>query len=241
MARAARQMYLRNTSVSSSFRCKMGAKVVAEKSTGALRSPVSWALLGLVIQRPSYGYELVQRFERTFADALDLSSLSQIYTALDTLGRRALVEEFVADNDEDGAHAVVRQPKLHYRATAEGVRHYEQWLVGQIHEERRRSRLFARQLSVLPPRTALGIIERCERACLEEAKSAHPGAVAHPVASHAEARAKAAAKRSDDSAPGLTDRLLCEEGRLAVEARLAWLEYARRELQALLGEHAPGR
>jgi DNA-binding PadR family transcriptional regulator len=197
----------------------MGAKAVAEKSSGALRSPVSWALLGLVIQRPSYGYELVQRFERTFADALDLSSLSQIYTALDTLRRRGLTEEFVVE-DEDDAHAIVRQPKPHYRATAEGVRSYEQWLVGQIRDERRRSRLFARQLSVLPPRTALGIVERCERACLDEARGAHPGGT---------------------EGPALADRLLCEEGRLAVEARLAWLEYARRELQAQIGEHTSGR
>jgi DNA-binding PadR family transcriptional regulator len=197
----------------------MGAKAVAEKSSGALRSPVSWALLGLVIQRPSYGYELVQRFERTFADALDLSSLSQIYTALDTLRRRGLTEEFVVEDEAD-AHAIVRQPKPHYRATAEGVRHYEQWLVGQIREERRRSRLFARQLSVLPPSTALGIVERCEQACLEEAKGAHP---------------------AGEDGPALAERLLCEEGRLAVEARLAWLEYARRELSAAVGEHTPGR
>ena len=199
----------------------MAAKVVADKGNGALRSPVSWALLGLVIQRPSYGYELVQRFERTFADALDLSSLSQIYTALDTLHRRELIEEFAVDDEhQDHPHAVVRQPKPHYRATAEGVRHYEQWLVGQIREERRRSRLFARQLSVLPPRTAMGIVERCEQSCLEEAKNAHP---------------------AGEDGPPLADRLLCEEGRLAIEARLAWLEYARRELQAQVGERTASR
>ena len=50
-----------------------------------MRSPINWALLGLVIQRPSYGYELVQRFERTYEDALELSSPSQVYTALDAL------------------------------------------------------------------------------------------------------------------------------------------------------------
>lgn len=36
-----------------------------------MRSPLNWALLGLVIQRPSYGYELVQRFERIYEDALE--------------------------------------------------------------------------------------------------------------------------------------------------------------------------
>jgi DNA-binding PadR family transcriptional regulator len=223
----------------------MAAKLVADRGTGALRSPVSWALLGLVIQRPSYGYELVQRFERTFADALDLSSLSQIYTALDTLQRRSLIEEFTVD--DESPHAVVRQPKPHYRATAEGVRHYEQWLVGQIHEERRRSRLFARQLSVLPPRTALGIVERCERACLDEARDALPATArsGRSRAAAGDARSASATasegEAASEGASGLSDRLLCEEGRLAVEARLAWLEYARRELSALVGERAPGR
>jgi DNA-binding PadR family transcriptional regulator len=209
----------------------MGARVVPDKSGAALRSPVSWALLGLVIQRPSYGYELVQRFERTFGDALELSSLSQIYTALDTLTRRSLIEEFTAD--EEGSHPVVRQPKPHYRATAEGVQSYETWLVGQIPEERRRSRLFARQLSVLPPQTALGIIERCEQACLDEARSTQP-AKTSPKASTDNVAA-------NDGAAGLANRLLSEEGRLAVEARLAWLEYARRELQSLAGERTRGR
>ena len=62
-----------------------------------MRSPLNWALLGLVIQRPSYGYELVQRFERTYEDALELSSPSQVYTALDALRRRSLIEELPAE------------------------------------------------------------------------------------------------------------------------------------------------
>ena len=43
--------------------------------TGSMQSPVNWALLGLVIERPSYAYELAQRFERTYDGRR--SSLSQ--------------------------------------------------------------------------------------------------------------------------------------------------------------------
>lgn len=211
----------------------MGADVAVEKGSAALRSPVSWALLSLVIQRPSYGYELVQRFERTFGDALELSSLSQIYTALDTLRRRALIEVFAAGVDAD--KGAVRQPKLHYRATAAGVRDYEQWLVGQVSEERRRSRLFARQLSVLPPQTALAIVGRCERACLADAKAVQLPSDASE-AHHLPAQQRGDGLPSNERATSLAGRLLCEEGRLAMQARLAWFEYARRELQALLGE-----
>ncbi len=182
-----------------------------------MRSPIGWALLGLVIQRPSYGYELVQRFERVYGAALELSSPSQIYTALDALVGRSLVEEFVEPPDEARG---VRQPKPNYRATREGVHSYQEWLIAQAQDERRRSHLFTQQLAALAPKDALTVIERYEQACLREARSA-------PVAP------------SDDHSPeggSLADRLTYEEGRLAIGARLAWIDYARRELTAL----APG-
>jgi DNA-binding PadR family transcriptional regulator len=192
----------------------MSARVARDGSVSAMRSPVSWALLGLVIERPSYGYELVQRFERTYGDALELSSPSQIYTALDALERRSLIEKLP---DGDPSTGVVRQPKPHYRATVGGVRGYQDWLIAQAHEERRRSRLFAHQLAVLAPRAALAVIERYEQACLEEAKRTPLGA----------------ADDSADGASGLAARLIGEEDRLAVGARLSWIEYARRQFRAL--------
>ncbi len=185
-----------------------------------MRSPLNWALLGLVIQRPSYGYELVQRFERTYGDALELSSPSQIYTALDALKRRSLVEEFAETGEEP---RVVRQPKPHYRATAEGMRGYQEWLIAQVQDERRRSHLFAQQLSVLAPHDALAVIERYERACLTQASRT-------PIAA-----------RDDQpiDGGGVVDRLVYEEGRLAVGARLAWIDYARREFTALASRRSP--
>jgi DNA-binding PadR family transcriptional regulator len=182
---------------------------------------VSWALLGLVIQRPSYGYELVQRFERTFGDSLELSSPSQVYTALDTLMRRALIEEVRLSEIEAG---VVRQPKPHYRATSEGVRSYQEWLIAQVREQRRRSRLFARQLAALDPMAALEVIDRYEQACLQEAGNT-----------------SLAVSGSLDGPAGLAARLVSEEERLAVDASLSWIEYARRELGAMTPGRAPRR
>jgi DNA-binding PadR family transcriptional regulator len=192
-------------------------------SAPTIRSPISWALLGLVIERPSYGYELVRRFERTYGDALELSSPSQVYTALDALARRSLIEKLPAD---DAAPDALRQPKPHYGATAAGVRGYQDWLIAQVHEERRRSRLFARQLAVLAPRAALAVIERYQQACLEEAQST-------PIAT--------AEHTSADGASGLASRLVCEEDRLAVGARLSWVEYARREFRGLAAGQSPKR
>lgn len=185
----------------------MGVRVGVERGSGAvaMRSPVNWSLLGLVIQRPSYGYELVQRFERTYGDSLELSSPSQIYTALDALERKGWIEEMAPEPS-----TVVRQPKPHYRVTAEGLRCYREWLIAQAHEERRRSRVFARQLAMLPPADALAVIERYEHACLADASGTTP--VGGP---------------GDDGAAGLLTRLELEDDRLALEARLAWIHYAR--------------
>jgi DNA-binding PadR family transcriptional regulator len=176
-----------------------------------MRSPVSWALLGLVIERPSYGYELLRRFERTYGDTLELSSPSQIYVALDTLARKGLIEELPADGTPPEGE---RQPKPHYRATAEGHDGYQEWLLAQMRSERRRSQLFARQLATLKPQKALAVIERYERACLQEAQ-------------------EMVSATGDE--PSVAARLAREEERLAISARLAWVEYARREFAGLAG------
>jgi DNA-binding PadR family transcriptional regulator len=195
-----------------------GAGTNAQQSAAAMRSPVGWALLGLVIERPSYGYELMQRFERTYGDVLELSSPSQVYVALNTLGRNGLIEEQPAAEGSAAAVRHGRQPKPHYRATAAGLHEYQEWLIAQMRGERRRSRLFARQLAALDPQVALAAIARYEQACLQEA-----------------CKTRLAAGGEDASAEGagLAARLAGEEERLTVGARLAWIEYARREFTAV--------
>jgi len=178
-----------------------------------MRSLVNWALLGLVIDRPSYAYELARRFEREYRDALSLSSVSHVYTALGTLKSRALVEEVAGSRTG-------RQPKPHYRATAKGLEQYREWLVDQIREDRQRQRLFVLQLGALMrnPREALEIVARYEQSCLLLASQL-------PVA------------RRDgiqrDAGAALAARLLAEESRLAIGAKLAWAQYAKREFRVL--------
>ena len=69
----------------------MGSERARRQEEAPMRSLVNWALLGLVIDRPSYAYELARRFEREYKDALSLSSVSHVYTALGTLKDRALI------------------------------------------------------------------------------------------------------------------------------------------------------
>jgi DNA-binding PadR family transcriptional regulator len=184
-----------------------------DRSTATMRSPINWALLGLLIQRPGYGYELVQRFERAYGDTLELSSRSQIYTALDTLARRELIEH--AHNARTGDP--VRQPKLHYRATESGICTYERWLIDQVSDDERRSRLIARHFAALATEHALQVLERCADVCLDAA-----GRLAAEDDEH-----------RSEHAGALAERLAGEEERLRAGAILSWIEYARSELRAV--------
>jgi DNA-binding PadR family transcriptional regulator len=197
-----------------------GAVSGRPKTAMGMRSPVYWALLGLVIEHPSYGYKLKTRYEHAYGEALPIHSDSHIYTALNELERRGLVEEVAPDATPiDGS----RQPRPAYRATEEGVSSYRSWLLKQLHAGSRQSQLFVRQLAVLArePRMALEVLDSLERACLEQAV----------------ARSSSSANGSAPAggASHLFADLLAEEQRLALEARLPWIEYARTKFEALLG------
>ena len=188
---------------------------------GSMQSPVNWALLGVVIERPSYAYELAQRFDRTYKGALSLSSTSHAYTALRALLERDLVEEVAGGGTG-------RQPKPYYHATSKGIAQYQRWLVGQLAEERRRQRLFAIQLAALmsEPELARNVIDGYERECLKEVSESKLGSHETPT---------------DQAHLQLAERLASEQNRLALGARLAWLQYLRRELRAIAERTLPRR
>jgi DNA-binding PadR family transcriptional regulator len=182
-----------------------------DRSRAAMRSPINWALLGLLIRRPSYGYELMQRFERAYPGTIELSSRSQIYTALDSLARHGLIEHL----SETPAQDAVRQPKIQYRPTAAGVRAYEEWLIVQVSEDERHSRMLAQHIAALGPEHALRVLERCAEVCLQVVGEL-------PAAEQAQSAARPDA---------LAERLAGEDRRLRAGAVLSWIEYARSELR----------
>jgi DNA-binding PadR family transcriptional regulator len=185
-----------------------------QHETSATRSPLAWALLGLIIERPSYGYELVQRFTRTYGDMITLSGAKRIYVSLDLLKGPGLIEEV----SDPGSHATTaRRPRPHYRATEAGVHAYEDWLLTQMQEERHRSRLFARQLAMLEPNAALEVLDEYEREWLTAAGEVTP---------------------AETTREALAERLLEGEEQTTLEVRIAWIEFARNELRTLLAEGA---
>lgn len=181
-----------------------------------MRSTVNWAVLGLVIEKPSYGYELSQRFERRFGELLRVGT-SHIYAALNSLEKEGLIEPLPS---EHGMRR--RQPKIHYRATAAGARAYRGWLGERMRDDSQRVELLGRLLStgVLDVAAMLALVERYERECLEEASRI---SIPRPDEPRCEGQA----------AHTLAERLIAEERRLALHGQLMWVEYARREILAL--------
>jgi DNA-binding PadR family transcriptional regulator len=184
-----------------------------------MTSAVNWALLGLVISRSSYGFELSQRFERTYGEVLRVSGDSHVYHALSQLEARGLVEVI------PGAE-IVRQPKLHYRATPLGVSSYQDWLVEQVDVESRRQELWVRQLAVFAhdPQTALAVIERIERQYQKRAgQTGGPPGLAGTVTGPRDERGE------------VVDGLVAQQRRLAVGGMLSWLRHAHARFEALAG------
>ena len=178
-----------------------------------MTSRVNWALLGLVIERPGYGLELYNRSQRVYGDALAFGGESHIYAALDRLLIRALIE-VVPGTD------VGRQPRVHYRATAIGIRKYEDWLVAEMAEERRRQELWVRQLGVFSgdPAAALRVIDRFQEESLKSA-------------GHSEPSTRNASPRGE-----LIDRLVAEWRGLTEGGMVTWLQHAHEGFEALADE-----
>jgi DNA-binding PadR family transcriptional regulator len=82
------------------------------------------AVLGLVIERPGYGYQLAQRLEERFGSSA--FAPSGVYSALDQLSR----DELIRSAGEMGAGRARRAaPHTIYEVTEGGVEHFETWML----------------------------------------------------------------------------------------------------------------
>jgi len=90
------------------------------------------AVLGLLVERPGYGYDVIQRFNARFAP-WDLNS-STVYAAIDALFEQRLI----AAVDETGtpsdsrARPPKRSPKVRYEPTPEGRERFLTWLTAPL-------------------------------------------------------------------------------------------------------------
>jgi len=179
-------------------------------------------VLGLLIEKPSYGYELLQRLRGRYGELLEVRSPSHVYAALDRLQREQLIVHAGTDGAEaDQADAPARQPKVRYRATAEGAAQYRQWLAERLRDDEERIELLGRLIAVGARDVgALGdLIDRYDTECVAASQRI-------PLADRSAAQAGTEHERD------FVQRLVREERRFVLEAQLRWIDFAREELRA---------
>ncbi len=193
-----------------------------------LRSQVDIYVLGLVIEKPSHGYEISQRYEARLGTFLQVSR-SRIYKTLSRLERDGLIEAMPAEA-LSGARRGAKAGSS-YRATPDGARAYRGWLAERVREDPQRVEMLGRLTlaGVNSVEAALGFIDGYEQQCVREAQALAPPA---DVGS------------ASGALVGLVQRLLLEERRRRIDAQLAWISYARAELRAAnecsaVGEERP--
>jgi DNA-binding PadR family transcriptional regulator len=198
----------------------MGAREINDGSVLPMRSPIHWAVLGLLIERRGHAYDLFTRFDSAYAGSIELSTHSQVNGALKALEQRAMIERLPPDEEGPDARA---QPRTRYQPTAKGLRDYEEYLLAWSPRSSDAPGVFARQVGVLSPASALHAIERFEQACLSETSSIRLA-------------------REHGSPPSnalqLEARLMAEEKHLALAAKIEWARYARNQIKALASTQA---
>jgi DNA-binding PadR family transcriptional regulator len=88
-----------------------------------------YGVLGLLIERRGYGYDLVQRLSQRLGAAWQLNP-STVYTALDQLEEAKLIEAVHGSSDEPppDRHHSRRAGRVVYEATDRGVAEFRAWL-----------------------------------------------------------------------------------------------------------------
>jgi DNA-binding PadR family transcriptional regulator len=83
------------------------------------------AVLGLVIERPGYGYDLARRLEERFGSSG--FAPTGVYSALDQLSSDELVRSAGSRAEATNERAA---PRTIYEATPKGIDRFEEWMLG---------------------------------------------------------------------------------------------------------------
>lgn len=188
-------------------------------SSAQLKPSVRLAVLGLLLKGPSWGYDLVARFDRAFADQPWPWRVTRqaIYGALADLEADGLIEQVDADDlialveDADARREVSaqRDARKYYRCTGAGARAMRAWRAGPMLSDPSREELLIRVHFDQSDDRALREMMRLHAAeCLEELERI----AAAPDTTRAQ-------------------RFVKEDRRLAVQARLSWIDFVLAELR----------
>jgi DNA-binding PadR family transcriptional regulator len=176
-----------------------------------------YAVLGLVIERPGYGYQLAQRLEERFGSSS--FAPSGVYSALDQLSRDELVRAAGATATSSARRAA---PRMTYEATRAGVDHFDAWMLCSSPAPPLRDELHMK-IALCRPRDVPRLIDMVygqELACTSRLRELRELS-----------RHEAGRPRQDWS---MLMRNLSRDTEIAAwEARVDWLENARALLERL--------
>lgn len=131
---------------------------------------MKYAVLGLLVQRRGYGYDLVQRFEEQIGPAWQLNA-GAIYVALDKLEQEGLVRPITGNGDAPATRRRTTRgaPRVIYEPTSNGVERFEEWMAAGSSMSPMREELHLK-LALSQPRNVARLIELTyeqEQTCLE--------------------------------------------------------------------------
>jgi DNA-binding PadR family transcriptional regulator len=177
-----------------------------------------YAILGLVIERPGYGYQLAQRLDERFGSSA--FAPSGVYSALDQLSRDDLVR---AAGEVGPGPARRAAPRMIYEATDEGVDRFEAWMLGSSPAPPLRDELHMK-IALCRPRNVRPLIDMVygqELACMARLRDLGQ-----------EAELELA---GDGQEWSRLMRTLARDAEIASwKARIEWLQNAREMLERLL-------
>ena len=124
--------------------------------------PIKHAVLGLLVERRGYGFELASRLGDRLGSGLAVPS-GTVYTSLSTLERDGYIR--VAKRVGRG-----RQIRVYYEPTLDGVEHFEQWMDEPLGREPLRGELYLKFALLDADRVPAlrEAFERLELECLAE-------------------------------------------------------------------------
>ncbi len=176
------------------------------------------AVLGLVIERPGYGYDLARRLRERFGSSG--FAPTGVYSALDQLGAEALVRSAGSRADAANERAA---PRTIYEATPKGIDHFEQWMLGGSSLAPVRDELYMK-IALSKPHNLSRLIELAqaqERDCLARLED-----LRRPIT-----RSRGAPRAWPDVAV-----LLVRDAEIKqLQARVEWLQKARVVMDKLNG------
>lgn len=190
----------------------------AKEADPPFKSPTHWMVLALVIQRPSWGYEINLRFQGRFGEFCSVNP-SKVYDSLNKLDQLGFIE--VLSSPQERRQKGQEGMRRYFRATATGARAYKRWALEMLKEDAQRAELLGKiaTVGVLGLQAIRDVVDLFEQDCLARAQQlALPEGI-----DSGEPEAEVAA---------LTDMLVLEQQRLAIEAELAWVAFARRQVDA---------